>query len=207
VLDIDISTFELSHNYLCRYQLLSLMRKIVEKEPRIPIEDRTINFFVDAYLRHFSFTEWHKHNRWIFDALDDSDVDENGHTKLSRHPRRIHRSEIISMFASQAEWLYNNQQSKPAALRLVDLEVWKTFCDAVIVNRKEAARKGIRWGSAKQNLDDSDDGECHAAVVSPDTERKVKPGRKKVKKTREVSYIFSIYLFLGSALTGSHNSN
>jgi hypothetical protein len=147
VLDIDVLTYDRSHNFFRRYQLLHLMQEIVDAEPK-PLAERTVDYFVDVYLRRFYFTDRHRFHRWIFDDSD-SDVDENGNTRLPRHPRTIHRAEVISIFASQAEWILEDQTAKRAPKRLVDLDVWGVFVIRVKRDRKEAARKGIRWGLAR----------------------------------------------------------
>jgi hypothetical protein len=180
VLDIDISTYEHSHNFLRRYQLLYLMKRIVEEEFK-PIEDRTINYFVDVYLRKFYFTDWHRYNRWIYDERFDSDVDDHGRTRLPRHPRPIHRSELISIFAAHAEWIYEDQRAKRPRLRLVDLDVWSEFCSRVKKDREDAARWGIRWGLARgAELGHSDeDGQTEMKVHG-----KWKKGKKRKGKHR-----------------------
>jgi hypothetical protein len=177
ILSINVGTYEHSQNYLRRYQLLHLMEKIVEKKYK-PISERTINYFVRVYLKHFAFTERHRYSRWIH-GESDSDVDTDGNTTLPRHPRPLHRSEVISVFASQAEWILQDQMSKRSMYRLVDVDIWRDFCERVQRDRKEAARWGVRWGLAKGMEVElsSDDEPCR--VVKP---KKLGKGKKYTKR-------------------------
>jgi hypothetical protein len=62
------------------------MQAIIDTDPdETDIEDRTINYFVDAYIARFSagYEKQNLHRRLIFD-LDDSDVDDDGNTMQTR---------------------------------------------------------------------------------------------------------------------------
>jgi hypothetical protein len=143
---MDVEIYEQSRNIMCLYQLLKLMRTIVETDPHAPPpEKRTINYFVTQYLERFSFTEFHRFHRDIHDKAD-PDVDEHGNTTKPRHPRHVARSDITSIFASQAEWILVDQLTKRESMRVIDVYVWKNFCELVREERRVAGSRNTRWG-------------------------------------------------------------
>lgn len=132
-----------------RYRLVTLMRCIIETDPKkTDIEDRNINYFVDAYISRFSagYGKKNLYRRLIFD-LDDSDVDDDGNTTQKRHLRTVHRSDIMGIFASHAEWILKDQLDRREKAFL-DIKSWSHFCKQVNVGRREAKGKGKRWGFA-----------------------------------------------------------
>jgi hypothetical protein len=104
VKSLDIEAHNLSENFFLRYRLVTLMQAIIASDSEeTEIEERNINYFVDAYIARFSagYEKKNLHHRLIFDP-DDSDVDELGNTSQKRHLRTVHRSDVMGIFASQA---------------------------------------------------------------------------------------------------------
>jgi hypothetical protein len=117
------------------------MRTIVDNDLRnTPVENRTVKYFVKEYLEKHAHKRFHNH-RYIFDD-EDSDVDLDGNTKLFRHPRPMHRYEILSLFAEHCEWILNDKWAR----KLVNVEKWKKFCKRVRVEKSMSRQTGGRWG-------------------------------------------------------------
>jgi hypothetical protein len=145
---LDVGTFENSQNFLARYRLWALIDTIIVKDPhKTPVENRTIDWLVDNYLRHFRKRDIH--HRIISDPARDSDVDDEGNTVRKRHVRHVPRSEIIGLFAAHAEWiLAQHLASTSSAVRKLDIPSWISFCKEVKFARKAAENEGTRWGLA-----------------------------------------------------------
>ncbi|KAG1801635.1 uncharacterized protein HD556DRAFT_896009 [Suillus plorans] len=141
VATMDVSTFQLSENFFWRYRLLALMTKIVG-EGRTPLEKRTPEWFVSQYLERFAHPASDEHERLIYDSTD-SDVDE-GKTQLPRHPRRIHRRDILGLFAAQSEWFVTDNEVKRK--RIFPFKPWNAFRKEVRKARWQAARNNVIWG-------------------------------------------------------------
>lgn len=141
VATMDVYTFQLSENFFWRYRLLALMTKIVG-EGRTPLEKRTPEWFVSQYLERFAHPASDEHERLIYDSTD-SDVDE-GKTHLPRHPRRIHRRDILGLFAAQSEWFVTDNEVKRK--RIFPFKPWHAFRKEVRKARWQAARSNVIWG-------------------------------------------------------------
>ncbi|KAG2120875.1 uncharacterized protein F5147DRAFT_11508 [Suillus discolor] len=141
VATMDVYTFQLSENFFWRYRLLALMTKIVG-EGRTPLEKRTPEWFVSQYLERFAHPASDEHERLIYDSTD-SDVDE-GRTHLPRHPRRIHRRDILGLFAAQSEWFVTDNEVKRK--RIFPFKPWNAFRKEVKKARWQAARNNVIWG-------------------------------------------------------------
>ncbi|KAG1899242.1 uncharacterized protein F5891DRAFT_1147463 [Suillus fuscotomentosus] len=141
VATMDVYTFQLSENFFWRYRLLALMTKIVG-EGRTPLEKRTPEWFVSQYLERFAHPASDEHERLIYDSTD-SDVDE-GRTQLPRHPRRIHRRDILGLFAAQSEWFVTDNEVKRK--RIFPFRPWNAFRKEVRKARWQAARNNVIWG-------------------------------------------------------------
>ncbi|KAG1757586.1 hypothetical protein EDB19DRAFT_1934808 [Suillus lakei] len=110
VATMHVSTFQRSENFFWRYRLLALMKKIVG-EGRTPFEKRTPEWFVSQYLDRFAHPASDEHERLIYDSSD-SDIIDEGQTLLPRHPRRIHRRDILGLFAAHSECLGMHSERK-----------------------------------------------------------------------------------------------
>ncbi|KAG1881646.1 hypothetical protein C8R48DRAFT_645956 [Suillus tomentosus] len=141
VATMDVYTFQLSENFFWRYRLLALMTKIVG-EGRTPLEKRTPEWFVSQYLERFAHPASDEHERLIYDSTD-SDVDE-GRTQLPRHPRRIHRRDVLGLFAAQSEWFVTDNEVKRK--RIFPFRPWNAFRKEVRKARWQAARNNVIWG-------------------------------------------------------------
>lgn len=144
VATMDVYTFQLSENFFWRYRLLALMTKIVG-EGRTPLEKRTPEWFVSQYLDRFAHPASDEHERLIYDSTDSDiiDVDE-GKTCLPRHPRRIHRRDILGLFAAQSEWFVTDNEVKRK--RIFPFKPWNAFRKEVRKARWQAARNNVIWG-------------------------------------------------------------
>ncbi|KIJ68445.1 hypothetical protein HYDPIDRAFT_106640 [Hydnomerulius pinastri MD-312] len=140
---MDVATYSRSQNYFWRWKLLALMEKIVKKYDRVPIERRTPDWFVKKYFADYASPEEDIHRRLIFDD-GDHDVDEDGNTQTPRQLLRPHRSEILGLFASQAEWFVTNGQVR--SKKLFDFKSWDKFWQRVQKERRDAAKEGVSWG-------------------------------------------------------------
>ncbi|OJA18720.1 hypothetical protein AZE42_01247 [Rhizopogon vesiculosus] len=126
---MDSYTFQHSENFFWRYRLLALMKKIVEEDPRrTSLEKRTPEWFVSQYIQRFAHPPNTTHKRLIYDS-DDSDVSDDGTTHLPRHPRRIHKSDILRLFATQSEWFVTDNEVKRS--KLLPSKPWDQFRKAV----------------------------------------------------------------------------
>jgi hypothetical protein len=144
VATMDTYTFQQSENFFWRYRLLALMKKIVEEDPRrTPLDKRTPEWFVSQYLQRYAHPPSEVHERLIYDS-DDSDVSDDGMTHLPRHPRRIHKSDIRWLFASQSEWLTTDDEVKRR--KLLPFGPWEQFRKAVRRARWHARRNNVVWG-------------------------------------------------------------
>lgn len=145
---LDVETFEKSQNFLARYRLWALIDAIIVKDPhKTPIENRTIDWIIDNYLRYFRKRDFH--HRLISDPARDGDVDDEGNTGRKRYLRHVPRTEIIGLFAAHAEWiLAQHLASTSSAVRKLDIPSWISFCKRVKSARRAAGNEGIRWGLA-----------------------------------------------------------
>lgn len=140
---MDVETYSRSENFFWRWRLLALMKKISKQYPYVPPKKRTPIWFVEKYIAGFACPPEDKHRRLIFDEKD-TDVDETEKTMTPRHLLKPHMSEILGLFAAQAEWLITNSVVKE--LSLFDITSWKKFAKEARKERKQAARQGVRWG-------------------------------------------------------------
>lgn len=145
VATMDIYTFQRSENFFWRYRLLALMKKIVEEDPRkTALEKRTPEWFVSQYIQRFSHPPHSEHERLIYDS-DDSDINsDDGKTRLPRHPRRIHKSDVLRLFAAQSEWFVTDNEVKRR--KLLPFKPWEKFRKAVRKARWQAGRNNVVWG-------------------------------------------------------------
>jgi hypothetical protein len=141
VATMDVYTFQLSENFFWRYRLLALMKKIVATT-QTPKEKRTPEWFVSQYLERFAHPASDEHERLIYNSAD-SDIEE-GRTYLPRHPRRIHRRDILGLFAAQSEWFVTDNEVK--RMPIFPFGPWNAFRKQVRKARWQAARNNVVWG-------------------------------------------------------------
>jgi hypothetical protein len=117
------------------YHLLALMKDIGETDgERTPVDDRTIDYFIDAYLERYANADHHLHLRFIDDP--------NG-----KHVgRNLTREQVRGIFAGQSEWILAEQLAKRKSMRVVSVERWNQFCKRVRKDRRAAVRRGEVWG-------------------------------------------------------------
>ena len=140
---MDVETYSRSQTFFWRWRLFALMEKISKQYPYVPPKKRTPIWFAEKYIAGFACPPEDKHRRLIFD-YEDTDVDETGMTLTPRHLLKPHMSEILGLFAAQAEWFITNNEVRRK--QLFDIASWEKFAKEVRKQRKEAARQGVRWG-------------------------------------------------------------
>jgi hypothetical protein len=143
----------LSCNFMARYHLLALMKDIIDTDPdHTPLAERTIDYFITAYITRYAHTQHYLHLRYIDDPHD-NDVDDEG------NPRHLSRTDIMGIFAAQSEWIFADQFAKRVEKRVVSPDTWQTFCARVRRDRRDARRRGVVWGLpfGEPNDDDYED--------------------------------------------------
>ncbi|KAI6004264.1 hypothetical protein EDD15DRAFT_2360562 [Pisolithus albus] len=183
VLTMDVATYSFSENFFWRYRLLALMKEINgswTSTSRILLIRRGINI-----------------RRVIYDSAD-SDMDEERTPRTPRQPLRVHKSEILGVFAAHAEWLVTNEVARRN--KIFDVKVWDRFRKRVKKERREAARNGVVWGwpigqeplvedpisSASSEEDEDNIVERNPVIGKPTPliQRKLEIARKKRLNTR-----------------------
>ncbi|KAG0708849.1 hypothetical protein DFH29DRAFT_870483 [Suillus ampliporus] len=201
VATMDITTFRLSQNFFWRYRLLALMSKIVVEEARTPFEKRTPEWFVSQYIKRFAHPPSDKYERLIYDSSDSDIIDiDEGTTRLPRHPRRIHRSDILGLFAAQSEWFVTDNEVKRK--KLFPFKPWNEFRKEVRKARWQARRNNVDWGwpigrehdphlesdpegEEEQEEDDEDDDDTRNLVErNPVTGKTKELVRRKIDKAK-----------------------
>jgi len=99
-------------------------------------------------------------------------VDEMGRTVIPRHLLKPHTSEILGLFAAQADWLITHNEVKRK--HLFDISSWKEFAKRVKKERKEATRQGVTWGwgvgqRAVTEAESSEEGSSSEEDVQPES--------------------------------------
>ncbi|KAI0724573.1 hypothetical protein C8T65DRAFT_6385 [Cerioporus squamosus] len=155
VVSMLINTYELSRLYLSRYRLLACLERLAELETSagtaISFKERTPDWYIDAYFKHYAYHSSGRQYRTIH-AESDSDIEPgtNGRMKSGReHPlRHVSRAEMESWFAQHAVWLIKAARaSKHSRRPLFDPDKWQQeWLPEVRCTREEAAQAGRRWG-------------------------------------------------------------
>ncbi|KAL4064669.1 hypothetical protein V8B97DRAFT_1875874 [Scleroderma yunnanense] len=143
VLTMDVVTYSLSENYFWRYRLLALMKKIYGEHLCIPVEELDPEWFTKQYLHYFAYPKEHRHQRLICDS-GDSDLDEERNPRTPRQHLHVHKSEILGLFATHADWLVTHTVSEKEFM--INIKAWDKFSQRVKKERRDAARNGISWG-------------------------------------------------------------
>ncbi|KAH7904095.1 hypothetical protein BJ138DRAFT_33790 [Hygrophoropsis aurantiaca] len=176
---MHIVTFSQSENYFWKYRLWKLIQDIVDSDPKkTRLEKRTPDWVVKEYIERFAYHESNRHRRLIYDS-DDSDVlDDVGTTRIPRHFRKVHKSEIYGLLAAQAEWFATDGMVKWKGL--IPFKSWFRFWKEVKRQRREANRNGVLWGwpigyepteadlesPVESDADDSDNPESDLEVLT-----------------------------------------
>ena len=155
---MDGAAFGKSQNFIMRYRLWALIKKIVEDDQNTtPIHKRTVRWLVARSLEKLRSDD--PEFRDIATRYNDGEADGGGEEnsdsssekgERANHPfrpRHISLSEVKGIYASQAEWLLA-QQLAPRHKNnwKVNMKEWVEFCRKIQFARKEAGRHGVRWG-------------------------------------------------------------
>ncbi|KAF8165533.1 hypothetical protein B0H34DRAFT_689485 [Crassisporium funariophilum] len=141
---LHVSTFQMSRNFLDRYQIRAAIVELKETDPNnTPTEDVNIEWLINRYMS--TIVPRDASNRIIADPEI-----EFGVSTERRFLRHISRADIRGYFASQAEWILANQlaasSSNSKNARLLDIPQWIDFCREVRKDRVDAEKNGIVWG-------------------------------------------------------------
>ncbi len=146
--------------YLARWTVHRVMRDIVElehnsvpDEERTPPEDRSPDWYIDGYFKHFAYHSSGRQFRPV-SADSDSDIDpETGGWMITGREhalRHVSRAEISSILAEHVEWLIHQTyqlHSSKASSRLFDPNKWrKQWLPDIRRTRQQAAAAGRPWG-------------------------------------------------------------
>lgn len=166
ILSLDVGTYEISQNFLTRYRLWALIDEIIKDDPdHTPLEDRTIDWLADRYLKRFRKRD--RYRRHIFDVHNDVEVDLQGMTSKPRCLRHVPQSEVIGIFAAHADWLLAQHLiSSSASLRKINISKWISFCRQVKMARREARCNQLRWGMPYGVDSDTEDEESYYLDLS-----------------------------------------
>ncbi|KAH7883592.1 hypothetical protein F5I97DRAFT_1894125 [Phlebopus sp. FC_14] len=140
---MHVATYSQSENFFWRWRLFALMKAIVKTSPPMPLHKQTPDWFAKMYLERFAYPTEDTHQRLIYDSAD-PDVDEQGNTQTPRQLLKVHKSEVLGLFASQAEWFVTNDAVRRE--KLLGLHSWDKFWRMVKKERQRAARRGVMWG-------------------------------------------------------------
>ncbi|TFK93447.1 hypothetical protein K466DRAFT_108993 [Polyporus arcularius HHB13444] len=150
-----INTYELSRLYLSRWGLYVCLQRLVELERSagtlIPPEERTPDWYIDSYFKHYAYHSSGRQYRAVH-TESDSDIEPgtNGRMKDRReHPlRHVSRAEMESYLAQHAVWLIQETRlMRRTAKRLFDPNRWQEeWLPDVRHTRAQAAEAGRRWG-------------------------------------------------------------
>jgi hypothetical protein len=170
---MDVETYTRSQTFLRRYQVLSLIQTITDSNKSHPIAARTADFLVDQYLRKYSFMEFR--NRRLICKPEDDDIDDNGHTKILRHPRPIHRGEVYFALSEHCEWILNEPWVKRK--HLLNLREWEKFC---VSGKKRKRKLNISDIEGMSEDDCTGRGEEQVRIIEPEVKTVKKEKAKKV---------------------------
>ncbi|KAJ4487728.1 hypothetical protein J3R30DRAFT_3695321 [Lentinula aciculospora] len=146
---LDIKTASLSRNYLEHWRFFNFIKQLHLLDPSYPLRKRTPKYIMFALKERFHVNA--EHHRHDFDPNLDSDVDEEGYTKIPRHPRHLSRAEVYGVMASHAEWFLAQQlATSHTSHTYVNIKTWYEFCLKVqqvkASKRKSQRERKWMWG-------------------------------------------------------------
>ncbi|KAF5369018.1 hypothetical protein D9758_002988 [Tetrapyrgos nigripes] len=100
---LDVETYTLSQQYFTRSRLLAFLVSLKNAPSYPEPPGRTIDWLVEKMRAHHK--DLTRHRRFMFDAENDSDVDEEGRTTRPRHLWHVSRAHVKDILAKHADWL------------------------------------------------------------------------------------------------------
>jgi hypothetical protein len=168
---MDIETYKLSRTFLFRHHTLRTLRDILGRAATagVPASQCITQWFIDQYLGHHAYPP---HSKWqrinFLEGVESSDEGfsmsvgqtsrpSNALTHIPRHPRRVHKNEVWSIFASHSEWILSLIETHRDLKNKVNSQSWKIFFFTVsqlrqsaLSNRDTNGRWGIKDEEGKQ---------------------------------------------------------
>ena len=200
-------TSSLTHpQYLGRYRALSILEQIIaidkqhrsdHGEPERPREERTPHWFAQMYKKHLANTPGAQSRRIVWSS-DDSDIADG--TEGEMKPGRAHvlrhvpTAEVLSLLATHAEWILDDQRVRISRTRLLDVDVWADWVRTAKRVRRDAHNAGVHWGALDrigpdglaQSSDEDVDREPVRARPRPKKKAKPKVGPVRLMRLRHI---------------------
>ncbi|KAI0068199.1 hypothetical protein BV25DRAFT_530230 [Artomyces pyxidatus] len=176
VLSLDDEVYTLSRTYLLRYRTLHTLYQIAKlddalpKGERTPVLARTPLWFTERYFAQLAYSARPLRRRveYLHDAPRTSGDEGSGYDSLDevhtfglrtrrlRFPRTVHTAEILSKFASHAEWIVADHAQLQTQRRWLALDAWRAWLPEVERARARAKRKNplSLWGMRDEHTGD-----------------------------------------------------
>lgn len=195
-------TSSLTHpQYLGRYRTLSILEQIIaidkqhrsdHGEPERPREERTPHWFAQMYKKHLANTPGAQSRRIVWSS-DDSDIADG--TEGEMKPGRAHvlrhvpTAEVLSLLATHAEWILDEQRVRVSRTRILDVDVWADWVRTARRVRMDAYKAGVRWGWLDEITPNGpiDSGDEDVAMEEPARARP-RPKKKAKPKVRPIPH-------------------
>ena len=123
-----------------------------------PANQRTPSWFIDQYISHHAYPSRSKWQRINFlEGAESSDEGSgtpasrppDAQTHMPRHLRRVHKTEVWSIFASHSEWILSYVETHKDLKGKVNGQSWRSFFSKVPEDRERALfdqDTDGRWG-------------------------------------------------------------
>ena len=157
---MESETYKRSRLYLCRFNLLHEMTKLSKDIPPHMLKP---DWYIERYRRESALPlEFHR-RRLIHDSEDDDIIPRRRGelvSRLNRKPRHLSRAEVLSLFASHAQWLVRDQKKvKFQSTRVINVEAWEAWLPKIrrwrAISKRDWAGSGDVFGKFDPD-DDSD---------------------------------------------------
>ena len=195
----------ISSQYLGRYRTLSILDQIlsIDKrlrsergEPERPREERTPRWFAEMYKKHLANSPGAQSRRIVWSS-DDSDIAEG--TEGQMRPGRAHvlrhvpTAEVLSLLATHAEWILDEQRSRISRTRFLDMDVWADWVRTAKRVRMDAYKEGVRWGWLDETEPNGpvDSGDEDVVMEEPARARP-RPKKKAKPKVRRIPFSLTL---------------
>lgn len=117
------------------------MQDIIDTDgEHTPIDERTIDYFVDGYIDRYAHDTTHRLHLVHIHKVQSEAV------HPADAPAALTPIQVEGIFAGQSEWILTEQISEPAQKRIISVSNWQAFCQRVRRRRREARRRGVEWG-------------------------------------------------------------
>lgn len=144
--------------YLGRYRTLSILERLLEIDkhhrsarglPELPRDERTPHWFAAMYKKYLANRAEARQRRVVW-TVHDSDIREGtaGEMKFGREHvlRHVPTQEILSLLATHADWILEEQQARVSRTQFLDMDVWADWVRTARRVRIDAQKEGVCWG-------------------------------------------------------------